>query len=95
MTTPEWRTVQFFLSPRGVYEVSIDLNSDNIFCTCPAFDNRNVCKHTRTVTARARRNGGIYPLKVSSRATDDESLAANESEESFREFVIKYGHVEV
>jgi len=90
----DWRTVQFFLSPRGVYEVSIDLSSESVRCTCTSFENRQVCTHTRTVVARARRNGGVYPLKVSSRATEDESAAANESAEQFREFVIKYGYIE-
>lgn len=95
MAATEWRTVQFFLSPRGVFEVEIDLNSDDVRCTCPGFDSRNVCKHTRQVIAKAKRNGGVYPLKVSSRATQQESSHANDSSETFREFVIKYGYVEV
>jgi len=94
MAKSEWRTVQFFLSPRGVFEVEIDLNSDNVRCTCSGFETRNLCKHTRMVVARAKRNDGIYPLKVSSRASKKESDAAQESTESFRDFVIKYGYIE-
>lgn len=95
MTSADWRTVQFFLSPRGVHEVSIDLNGDDVRCTCEAYELRSSCKHTRMVVARARRNNGVYPLKVSQRATEDESASASESSESFRKFVIRYGYVEV
>jgi len=94
MAAAEWRTVQFFLSPRGVFEVEIDLGSDEVRCTCPGFESRTVCKHTRTVVSRAKRNNGVYPLKVSSRASQKESDAAQESNESFRDFVIKYGYIE-
>jgi hypothetical protein len=95
MSAAEWRTVQFFLSTRGVYEVSIDLNGDDVRCTCEAYELRSSCKHTRIVVSKARRNNGVYPLKVSSKATEDESMTASESSEAFREFVIQYGYIEV
>lgn len=95
MTKAEWRTVQFFLSARGVFEVEIDLESDSVRCTCPGFEARSSCKHTRKVVSRARDNGGVYPLQVSSRATNNETKDANESTEAFRDFVVKYGKIEV
>ncbi len=95
MAKADWRTVQMFLSSRGIFEVEIDLESDNVKCTCPGFQARNVCKHSRLVVSKARTNGGIYPLQVSSKATVSETNRANMSSESFRDFVIKYGKIEV
>jgi len=95
MAKQEWRTVQFFLSPRGVFEVEVDLESDNVRCTCPGYEARKACKHVRTVSARAEKNDGVYPLKISSRAPAHESANALNSPDTFREFVIKYGYVEV
>jgi hypothetical protein len=95
MAKSEWRTVQFFLSPRGVFEVSIDIEGDDVRCTCPGFESRNICKHSRAVISRATKNDGVYPLKVSSRAPAHETASATSSAETFREFVIKYGYIEV
>lgn len=95
MAKAEWRTVQFFLSARGVFEVQIDLTSDDVTCTCPGFEARGSCKHTRFVVSKARENNGTYPLKISTRAPMSESKAINSSTELFREFVVKYGKIEV
>jgi len=95
MAKADWRTVQFFLSPRGVFEVEIDLESEDVRCTCPGFVSRNVCKHSRTVVSRAQKNDGTYPLKVSDRASKAEISTATRSSEAFREFVVKYGYIEV
>ena len=95
MAKADWRTVQFFLSARGVFEVEIDLESDDVRCTCPGYSARGACKHSRFVVARAKENNGVYPLKISSRAPTDEAKNANESQDTFREFVVKYGKIEV
>ena len=44
------RLLQVFLSKTqvpgpGIYEVSVDDDGD-LFCTCPKFEERFVCKHT-------------------------------------------------
>lgn len=91
----EWRTVQFFLSARGVFEVEIDLESDGVRCTCPGFQSRNVCKHSRIVVKKADENRGVYPLQISAKASANETKHATDSNESFREFVVKYGKIEV
>ena len=95
MAKAEWRTVQMFLSIRGIFEVEIDLESDEVRCNCPGFIARNVCKHSRMVVDKARENGGIYPLQVSSKAPTTETKVANSTPEAFRDFVIKYGKIEV
>jgi len=95
MAKQEWRTVQFFLSPRGVFEVDVDLESEDVRCTCPGYEARKICKHVRTVVSRAEKNNGVYPLKVSSRAPAHETSTAIGSPETFRDFVIKYGYIEV
>lgn len=93
------RLVQVFLSQAqtpgpGIFEVSAD-EPGNLFCTCPGFRGRHTCKHTKFVQARIDSNKGNYPLEISSRATRDDALKAKESNDNFREFVIKFGKIEV
>lgn len=95
MAGSDWRTVQIYLSEDGVYEVEVDIESSALRCTCSQYEVRNSCKHTRKVEAKMKSNGGNYPVQISSRATAAETRKANRSSKEFREFVIKYGKVEV
>jgi hypothetical protein len=92
------RTVQFFISenlnPGGIYEVSVD-GKKQFACTCPGFAGRATCKHTKFVVARVKQNHGTYPLEISSRVTDADAEKATESSEAFRDFIIKFGKIEV
>jgi len=93
------RLIQVFLSQTktpgpGIYEVSGDTQG-NLACTCPGFKGRNTCKHSRFVKSRIESNNGSYPLEISSRATEEEASKAKKSEKDFREFIIKYGRIEV
>ena len=93
------RLVQIFLSQAntpgpGIYEVS--LTSDKKFiCTCPGYKGRATCKHTKFVEARVKNNNGTYPLEISTKYKDEDSEPVMDSPESFREFIIKYGKIEV
>lgn len=97
--TNEFKIVQIFLpvSPtRGpeIYEVSS--NEVTLKCTCDYFITRNKCRHIDFVQARIDSNGGkTYPLEISSRATQEDAAKAQESVDNFREFIIKFGKVEV
>jgi hypothetical protein len=95
METHEWRTAQIFLSIRGIFEVDVDIESQDIRCSCPGFETRKICKHTRFVIKKVTENDGTYPLKISSRATASETKSAQESYESFRDFAVKYGKIEI
>jgi len=93
------RLVQVFLSQTqspgpNIHEVSVKENG-SLFCTCPGFQGRLTCKHVKFVKARIDNNNGTYPLEISNRATDDEAFKAKESNSAFREFVIKFGKIEV
>lgn len=93
------RLVQVFLSQTqhpgpGIYEVSSDEEGD-LYCTCPGYKGRSTCKHTKFVQARVESNNGNYPLEISSRATKEDADRAKKSNEEFREFVIKFGKIEV
>jgi hypothetical protein len=93
------RLVQVFLSLAqtpgpGIYEVSTD-NEGSLSCTCFGFKGRRTCKHTKYVQTKIDNNNGSYPLEISSRATEDEAMEAKGSAEAFREFIIKYGKIEV
>lgn len=93
------RLIQIFLPKTavpgpGIFEVSVD-NVGDLFCTCPGFENKGSCKHTRIVNTRIKTNGGTYPLEISKRATAEEADAAQVSNEAFREFIIKFGKIEV
>lgn len=91
----DWRTVQVFLSPSGVFEVEVNTDTRDIKCNCPNFDKRKTCAHEKFVDNRAKDNDGVYPVKISPKASEEEMLDAEESPEAFRTFILKYGKVEV
>jgi hypothetical protein len=93
------RLIQVFLSPAAtpgpcIFEVS-SVTGGALTCTCPGFNGRKTCKHTRFVKARIDSNGGHYPLEISKRATDEDAEKAKESPEEFRKFVINFAKIEV
>mgnify|MGYP006267415997 CR=1 FL=1 len=93
------KLMQVFLSQANVpgpniFEVS-GTDEGDLFCTCPGFKGRKNCKHVRFVSARIKNNNGSYPLEISTRATKEEADKAQESTEAFRDFVIKFGKIEV
>jgi hypothetical protein len=49
----------------------------------------------RYVKTRIEENDGIYPVEVSSRASQAESSMASLDPELFRAFLFKYGKIEV
>lgn len=94
------RLIQVFLSPSNsptpvISEVSIDSDTDTLYCTCPGFRSKKTCKHTEEVRSRIDENDGSYPLAISKTATQEEADKAMESEEEFHKFVVKYGKIEV
>jgi len=94
------RLVQVFLSQSqtpgpSIYEVSTDVTGDKLTCTCPGYKGRSTCKHVKFVQARIDSNNGNYPLEISNRATKDDAEKAKLSNEEFREFIIKFGKIEV
>ena len=92
------RLLQIFLtsgSAAGVCEVSVDKKTSALSCNCPGFIGRKTCKHVKFVKARVEGNGGTYPLELSDSVSDDEIKQAQKSTDTFREFVIKHGVIEV
>jgi hypothetical protein len=91
--------MQVFLSPTkapgpGIFEVSSN-DAGNLSCNCKDYKARETCKHVRFVSAKMDSNKGVYPLEISSRATTEEAEEAKKSSEAFRQFVIKFGRIEV
>jgi hypothetical protein len=91
----DWRTVQVFLSPTGIFEVQLTAGSEEARCNCPSFIIRSSCKHTRYVKARMEENEGNYAILVPDSVPEELAAEASESAEKFREFVLKYARVEV
>jgi len=92
--TLNWMITQIFLSDTGVHEVHVNNNTHKLRCNCPGFETRVSCKHTRFVQTKMDKNGGIYPVEVSSRVDKDQSLMASEDPIAFRELLINYGKIE-
>ena len=91
-----WRTVQLFLGDEGVSEVLIDAaNAFNAKCTCPSFSKFKKCKHTSFVLEKIEDNHGHYGVQIPDTVDDEEAFEALNDPESFRDFVIKYGKIEV
>jgi hypothetical protein len=91
----EWRTVQVFLSPTGVFEVQLRPNDTHAKCNCPSYKIRNNCKHTKFVIERMDENDGHYAILVPEDVPEELADTANDSAENFRNFVLKYARVEV
>jgi hypothetical protein len=94
------KLIQVFLSNGKssgplVSEVSINLDTKKLFCTCPGFSGRSYCKHVQFVKARTDSDNQTYPMELSSEATDEEISAAECSIDGFRELVIRHGKIEI
>ena len=94
------RLIQVFLSskagPSGpsIFEVSGD-DSFNFVCTCPGYAVRKTCRHITFVKARLEANNGKYPLEIPPTVSQDDIKKAMSSSETFREFLLKHGKIEV
>jgi hypothetical protein len=92
----DWRTVQLFLSEDGVHEVEVDLQDNrNQRCTCKKFQSFKRCRHTKWVEDVIVESGGHFSVQIYSEIDQEIADEAFDSPEKFREFVIKYGKVEV
>jgi len=91
-----WRTVQVFLEDYGVIEVEVDQeNNQKARCTCPGFMRAGRCKHTKHVKDVMAENDGHYSIHIPVDVDEAEAIRALRDPELFRDFVIKYGKVEV
>lgn len=90
----QYRLIQVFLSPNGVFEVYIHVTLHNFACTCPGYRARMVCKHTRHVRERYEAEGGCYPAKLRNGAAPQDSLVLDDSEK-WRQWIIDNARVEV
>lgn len=54
-----------------------------------------MCKHCRFVQQKAQDNGGSYPVRVSTRASESEIKRAQRSPRKFRDLIVRYAKVEV
>jgi hypothetical protein len=93
------KLIQVFLTQGNVpgpsvYEVSQDPDN-RLICTCPGFRGRMTCKHVKFVNARIESNNGVYPLEITYRATPEDAIKAQTSNKEFREFVLRFGKIEV
>ena len=92
----EWRTLQLFLGDEGISEVSVDATDiRKVKCNCRAFQRVARCKHASYVREKLDNNNGAYDFKVPDYLQDDEVELASQDVDRFRDFIIKYGKVEV
>lgn len=94
----EYRTIQIFLptDTPAVYDVELCSETKDIRCNCPVFTSaKGTCKHVRFVQRRMDSNSGHYAISVPEHVTEEETLLAAKTPESFRKFVVKYSHIEV
>lgn len=99
-TMDNLKLIQLFLSTSKssgpvISEVSLDLETKKLSCTCPGFVGRSFCKHIQFVKARTDNETRTYPMEVSNEATEEELAEAERSPEAFRKMLLKYGKIEV
>lgn len=96
MSDIDWRTVQLFIGEEGVSEVSLDVeNSRRVRCTCSMFSTMARCKHVKYVKKKVADNNGNYSVYIPEDVEDEEAIEALSNAESFRQFVLDYGKIEV
>lgn len=94
--TNDWRTVQLFLDVDGVAEVEVDSKNPKLTrCTCPSHSSVRGCVHTKYVKKNMQENDGHYTVSIPVEVDDEDAIAATSSAAAFRDFIIKYGKVEV
>ena len=88
------KLLQFFLSQDAqsyVYEVGVDRHND-VVCNCPVWSSKGSCKHSKFVISNMEDDD--YLAELVDDPTDEDLMASEESEESYRMFIIKYGKIE-
>lgn len=91
-----WRTVQQFISYQGsgIFEVEVNTDTSEVRCNCPVWAKRGSCKHAVFVNLRIK-DHGHYSILIPNEVPEEEALEANETPQKFREFIVKYGKIEV
>jgi hypothetical protein len=93
------RLVQLFLTDNqvpgpSVYEVGIN-DAGKSICTCPNFKSRNSCKHVKFVQEKIDKSSGLYNMELIDKPTIEDIEKAKSSFQGNRDFIIKFGKVEV
>ena len=99
----EWRTIQIFipneLNKKDILEVAeVSLSADgpeNMRCTCNVFVKFSECMHVEYVAAKIRLNGGSFGLLIPNDIPDEWAYSAFTDAQSSRNFIIRYGKIEV
>lgn len=91
----DWRTVQLFLDLTGVVEVQVDsLNPNSVRCDCKGAGTTR-CAHVKHVRREMAANDGHYTIHIPVEVDEDIAELAMGDSAAFRDFIIKYGKVEV
>ena len=95
----QMKPLQFFLTEGefpgpSIFEV-FQTEDKKIICTCPTFKGRSSCKHVKFVKLRMDTDGGIYRLEYVGNPTYEEKEKSRRSFQDRKEFIIKYGKIEI
>jgi hypothetical protein len=77
-----------------IIEVGVN-DSKKVVCNCNRFIANTSCKHVRFVKYSMEKNNGVYDNGVSIRATAQDKHRASLSSKNRREFVARFGTIEV
>ena len=70
-------------------------NNGKVVCNCNRFIANTGCKHARFVKYSMEKNNGVYDNGISHRATQEDKNKASLSSKNRREFVARFGTIEV
>jgi hypothetical protein len=91
----DWRTLQFFISKKGVFEVEGDLdNARSVRCNCPTFRRIRRCKHATHVKKTIKEQNGDFKIHVGEDVSEIETLSAMSDKEAFRMLILNYSTIE-
>lgn len=96
VSSADWRTVQLFLDENGIAEVEVNpMEKRSVRCSCVKFSKSSKCAHAAHVKSAMEENDGHYEISIPLDIDEDEAFEAAKNKDSFREFILKYGKVEV
>lgn len=93
--TDAWRTMQIFLSEDGIFEVEMDAAGRAFRCNCPEYSVASACRHSKFMLNKVTKTKGVLSIEIPDSVEDEDVPTLETPADKFREFVLKYGRVEV
>lgn len=88
----EFRIMQVFMGHKGsIYETYAHLGTGALYCTCPGYEARKICKHTEYIS-NVQEEQGVFTMRHGS-GEPEEILKAFETAAGFRLWMLENSEI--